>query len=628
MAAATLLFCGPSAFALGLGNIGVQSALGQPLHASIALLGADSGELTGSCIKVRVESLDGVALLTPQLAITRSGLSSFITLTSRQAIHEPAATIVAEAGCAAPVRRSYQVLFDLPAFSASASPELVPARESGAISGPASAKVQPEAPVRKKSAARVANPVRIQSRQTPESAAKKTATPKPSASVNPAGGQGAALDVLRLSGNDDDAVSRLKLSSALSLPENAAPQPQSEEARLAQREFAALLNGVDPRAGIDAERKARQAQEAALRTQMAALQRQNSANQIALAASQAGSSLVFWLTGLLALCLLAIGWLAWRLRSLARSDKAAWWKTGRPDDEDAAQFVASEPAVPGQSPVGSAAAQPAAGSVACLPQSLDADIGAAAPSAPDAGAGLALPENAGSMHGLVPQPDHGASAGKAGQRGRSDEFKVEEISDVTQEAEFWISLNNQQRAIEILEPYTQSPQPDSPVPWLYLLDLYSEIRDAEKYNALRERFIHLFNARIPLYGEPELQAQTLEDFPHLLARICTLWQSSDIVPFLQSLLIDDREGERAGFDLPLYRDILMLIGIAHEKKRLHQLDEPHSGIREAASGAGGEVPLPTIETITHAAPMFTPDGDINFAPIDFNLDIASEQKTG
>ena len=30
--------------------------------------------------------------------------------------------------------------------------------------------------------------------------------------------------------------------------------------------------------------------------------------------------------------------------------------------------------------------------------------------------------------------------------------KVEEISDVTQEAEFWISMNDPRRAIEILEP--------------------------------------------------------------------------------------------------------------------------------------------------------------------------------
>ncbi|MEO8407783.1 MAG: hypothetical protein ABI476_05080, partial [Oxalobacteraceae bacterium] len=84
---AVLLSCGTTAFALGLGNISVQSALGQPLRASIGLLGADSGELTGSCIKVRVESLDGASLATPQLAITRNALASSLILRSRQAIH-------------------------------------------------------------------------------------------------------------------------------------------------------------------------------------------------------------------------------------------------------------------------------------------------------------------------------------------------------------------------------------------------------------------------------------------------------------------------------------------------------------------------------------------------------------
>jgi hypothetical protein len=220
-------------------------------------------------------------------------------------------------------------------------------------------------------------------------------------------------------------------------------------------------------------------------------------------------------------------------------------------------------------------------------------------------AGLALPEETDSVR----------------QRAGSNEVNVEEISDVTQEAEFWLSLNNPQRAIEILEPHTGVENADSPVTWLYLLDLYREVGDEEKYNTLRDRFTRLFNARIPLYGEPEMQSQTLEDFPHLLARICKLWQSAEIVPFLQSLLIDDRAGARAGFDLPLYRDILLLIGIALEKKRLNQLDEPHAEIREVASE---ETPLPVIETIGYSAPVFTEDGAIDFAPLEFNFNVESE----
>lgn len=619
IAAAVLSFCGSTAFALGLGNIGVQSALGQPLRASIGLLGSDSGELTGSCLKVRVTSLDGVSLATPQLAITRSGPASSITLTSRQAIYEPAATIAVEAGCSSPVRRIYQVLFDLPSLSASVLPEPAPFRESRLIPAPPSATERSE-PVEKKSGAQAARAARIRSQRAAEPAAPKPAGPKLSANANQDRSRKTVVDVLRLTGDEDSGVSRLKLSSGLTLPTDATIQPWSEEARLARLEFAAILRGEDPYAASNARNKAAQAQaqEIGLRAQMAALQRQNGENQAALAALQTRSSLLIWLSGLLVLCLLAIGWLALRLRSV-RSDKAVWWTTSQSGNEkqDAAQFAVDEPVVFVQSPLISAALTSIIENAGALQQ----DGGAGAGVAPEVPAGQNVPD-AGVVF-VLPQD---AGSGSANQCEASNAFNVEEISDVTQEAEFWISLNDPLRAIGILEPHTETERPDSPVTWLYLLDLYREVGEEGKYNALRERFVRLFNARIPLYGTPELESQSLEDFPHLLDRICKLWGSVDIVPFLQSLLIDDRAGARAGFDLPLYRDILLLIGIALEKKRLNQLDESYPEMRGAASQVSEEVPFPVIETSAAVMPIPATDGPIDFEPLEFNFTADSEDE--
>lgn len=612
--AAVLFLFGTTAHALGLGNIGVQSALGQPLLASIGLLGTDSGELTNACIKVRVESLNGVSLASPQLTITRSGPSSSITLTSRQPIHEPVANIVVEAGCASPVRRSYQVLFDPPIFSV-ASPEFAPAGLSRADRDPVSAVAQNDF-VKRKAVVPAASPARTQNKPASASAAKKSAASGLAATVKLANTTSSTSDVLRLSsdGNNDNVVSRLMLSSVLTLPTDATTQPLSEETRLAQRAFSAILRGEDPRASIGALR----VQDATLRTQMAALQRQNSETQAALVALQTKSSMTNWLAGLLVLCLIAIGWLVLRLRAFTRQDKdsVAWWKAGQRDQEkqDAAQSTAGEFSATdlSRSSISIASAVPTEG-IGSLPLHVYAGItqDSEMPRTQDtlvATAGLGLPEDAGS----------------ANQRQSANEFKVEEISDVTQEAEFWISLNNPKRAIEILEPYTEDIHPDSPVPWLYLLDLYREVGEQEKYNGLRERFTRLFNARIPLYGDPELASQTLEDFPHLLERICTLWSSGDIIPFLQSLLIDDREGARAGFDLPLYRDILLLLGIALEKKRLNQLEAPLIGIQDSDSQVGSQFLHPPTETIGEAA-LPSLDTGIDFEPIDFDIDIESDR---
>ncbi|MFD2272440.1 hypothetical protein ACFS07_18095 [Undibacterium arcticum] len=155
-------------------------------------------------------------------------------------------------------------------------------------------------------------------------------------------------------------------------------------------------------------------------------------------------------------------------------------------------------------------------------------------------------------------------------------LNVEEISDVTQEAEFWMSLNDPQRALEILEPQSDVASPDSPVPWLYLLDLYRDMGSEDKYNALRDRFQLIFNAHIPIFKEDvlTLRPRSLEDFPNLMGRICDAWNTDGIMPFLESLLIDDRDGARVGFDLPVYREILMLIAIVRELDRALAIEFP------------------------------------------------------
>lgn len=623
ISAAILLSCGSTAFALGLGNISVQSALGQPLHASIDMLGADSGELSSSCIKARVESLDGVSLGTVQLAIMRSGPASSLVVRSRQAIHEPVAAIVVEAGCSATVRRTYQVLFDPTPLDVPVSPLRASSSETRAFSEPVLT-TEKFPPAAEKSADQIVKPTRSKSQPVPVSAEKKSVPPKtdslkPAASAIEASqdsadtgsGQNAAADVLRLTGTENIDISSLKLSRSLTEPAAASGLPLSEAQLLAQREFAVLMGDEDPHAVPD---KATQAQLIALRSQMAALQHQNIPDRTALADLWTQSSLAVWLMGLLAVCLLAIGWLAWRLRSSIGSgkDHAAWWEASQHDihTQDDAQRI------PGQDAADhdlSGFIDPLASAhTALAPQDTHDRISAVSevtPSSDMSGAdiGMGLPELAGSIK----------------QREDANEVNVEEISDVTQEAEFWLSLNNPQRAIEILEPHTTSENADSPVTWLYLLDLYREVGDEEKFNALRDRFTRLFNARVPLFGESELESQTLEDFPHLLKRICTLWENSEIVPFLQSLLIDDRAGARAGFDLPLYRDILLLIGIAMEKRRLNQLREPQAEVREMASL---EIPLPTIEPVDYATPVFTEDGAIDFAPLEFNFNLDDEAK--
>ena len=130
-------------------------------------------------------------------------------------------------------------------------------------------------------------------------------------------------------------------------------------------------------------------------------------------------------------------------------------------------------------------------------------------------------------------------------------------------------MNDPQRAIAILEPQGDDDSLDSPVPWLYLLDLYKLVGEQAKYDDLKGRFKGKFNANIPAFDEKVLpeNVRGMEDYKHLMEKVCALWHTNQILPFLENLLVDDRAGARVGFDLPVYRDILLLIAISNELER-------------------------------------------------------------
>jgi pilus assembly protein FimV len=159
---------------------------------------------------------------------------------------------------------------------------------------------------------------------------------------------------------------------------------------------------------------------------------------------------------------------------------------------------------------------------------------------------------------------------------------VKEIADIMQQAEFWMLLQDPFRAIEILEPYRDVAHPESPAPWIYLLDLYRMVGDKKKYELLLVRIEYVFNAKIPRWdGQFGITPRTLNDFPHVVEKICALWETDQIVPYLESLLHDQRDGTRQGFDLPVYRNIVQLITLASEPDKSKEHEQLRYGKAQA-----------------------------------------------
>jgi hypothetical protein len=152
---------------------------------------------------------------------------------------------------------------------------------------------------------------------------------------------------------------------------------------------------------------------------------------------------------------------------------------------------------------------------------------------------------------------------------------VEEFTDVMYEAEFWISLNKFDKAIYVLEQYTSFENVSSPLPWLFLFDMYYKTGGQDQYNALQQQFQRMFNGKIPDWADYDEKHHSmgLEQMAGLMARVEAFWMTDEIIPFLDSLLIDDRDGTRQGFELGVYRDILFLSDIAKEVQKTSEYDK-------------------------------------------------------
>lgn len=619
---------GCASHAIGFGGVRVQSGLGQPLRASIALLGVDAADVTGACIKSKVETVDGVFILTPQVVLSRSAASATIAISSRAPINEPAVMIRVEIGCSTSIHRGYQILLDPPALFAASTGE----RSVAAVSMPAETlnnqayPATPSEAVEDTSAAVGGKNARryATKRVPPEERAARPVRQKAEPSIV-LKERLAAQDVLKLTGDGTETVYQLKLSSILSEASQARDQTATKEMQLAQARFAAILRDEDP--ALLAE--ANETQARAFSAEFEQIKRQNAADKAALAELRNTPDASTWIAGLgtlLTLSFLAIAWLTWRLRTTRQVNQPIWWENvpvAEDDKVDADSFqaegedaeidtVISEVLLPDSN-------SGVKGKQGIRPQiKLQSQAERLNPDLPSL-------EDSNSIVGFFSPSGFGMVSGNNRGREKANEFKVEEISDVTQEAEFWISLNDPQRAIEILEQQSNVDHPESPVPWLYLLDLYREVKNKEKHDALHARFIRLFNANIAKYGESiqSIQPQTIEEYPHLLSRICTLWNKDGIVEFLEGLLIDDRDGARVGFDLPVYREILLLISIAHELERIRRLDEAAVLDRVPGAQTMQEI-LGLADTEVKSSLVPRPDGSIDFEAIDFNIDFGSK----
>lgn len=152
--------------------------------------------------------------------------------------------------------------------------------------------------------------------------------------------------------------------------------------------------------------------------------------------------------------------------------------------------------------------------------------------------------------------------------GRS--LATEELFDMQQQVEFFISLGHAELAVEVLVTHLSDGEELSPLAYLDLLKLYHQLKRREAYDALHAQFTQIYGGNVPTYDNFSISRRGLERYTKAITRLQELWPRREVLTVIELSLFHKSSAEsdltHGGevFDLEAYRELLLLYGIARE----------------------------------------------------------------
>ncbi len=618
-----LLATAVGSHALSIGRVRGAAWIGQTLDVTVPVRLEAGEDATALCFDADVFHSDtrveprNVRVLTESAPVAGSDAREVtVRVRSSVIVDELVVTIYLKVGCDQKVTRRLVLLADVPTETSSAiavAPlPVIPLPPSGVPASSASGRNAPArgaAPSGGESAAAAGG-----SASTATGAARSGATPaprppRPARAPRPAA---AAAPVVPRAAAPAPAASPSVAPRALPAPAPAAaaaaPAVSAPRARLQldpaemppERDLALRSSGT--LGGTPAEDEARRAEAAAiwrsinsqpddvlrdtqrlqqmeaslnaLRTQMQQNQSSMSAMKTQLEQAQTerySNPFVYILLALLILALGAAGYLWQRLRRSPASRQAAdWWRDVDHRNPNTVQIPPVGP-IPGitepPAPRVRNTRSPApARNTAAGGSALDLDLGFDDDD-DDAPSSLITQQEQRTVGNHAPhlprrmQNDFHSSFGGSGRS-----MNTEELFDVHQQADFFVSLGQHEQAIGVLMSHIRDNPETSALAYLDLFSIYHQQGREAQYNQLRDEFQSVFNADVPEFAAFNDVGRGLEKYAATLGRIEQLWGSADSITLIEELIFrrPDEAVEGEPFDLEAYKELLLLFAIALE----------------------------------------------------------------
>lgn len=139
---------------------------------------------------------------------------------------------------------------------------------------------------------------------------------------------------------------------------------------------------------------------------------------------------------------------------------------------------------------------------------------------------------------------------------------AEELFDVHQQADFFVSLGEFDKAVELLRHHITDNVETSALVYFDLFDLYHSMGRKDDYELLRGDFNRTFNARVPAFSEYTTDTHGLEYYASALSRIESLWPTPKVLGVIEESIFRKPDSMSQTFSLAAYRELLLLYAIA------------------------------------------------------------------
>lgn len=137
----------------------------------------------------------------------------------------------------------------------------------------------------------------------------------------------------------------------------------------------------------------------------------------------------------------------------------------------------------------------------------------------------------------------------------------EAIFDLQQQAEFFVSVGENEQAIGVMKKHIAENDTSSPLAYLELLRLYHSLGRTEDFSQLRAEFHQHFNAQVPAFAQFHQAGRSLLSYTETLAQIEAQWSQQEVLQALERCLFQ-RSETMPVFDLNAYDDLMLLYAIA------------------------------------------------------------------